>query len=131
MISQFVISTGTGVHGFTLDPSLGEFILTHPDIKVFLFLYYFSNIICTIFCNGLLISPRGLTWRTLIVIALKESRAEIHRRNSASFISKYCSDIRVHYLITYYIHIYCPKKFCVRVARIYIVNVYIVLMRMY
>ena len=31
---QLVISTGNGVNGFTLDPSLGEFILTHPDIKV-------------------------------------------------------------------------------------------------
>ncbi|XP_068658694.1 fructose-1,6-bisphosphatase, cytosolic [Aristolochia californica] len=30
----FVLSTGTGVNGFTLDPSLGEFILTHPDIKI-------------------------------------------------------------------------------------------------
>lgn len=29
-----VLSTGTGVNGFTLDPSLGEFILTHPNIKV-------------------------------------------------------------------------------------------------
>ncbi|XP_022926293.1 fructose-1,6-bisphosphatase, cytosolic [Cucurbita moschata] len=29
-----VLSTGTGVNGFTLDPSLGEFILTHPDLKV-------------------------------------------------------------------------------------------------
>ncbi|KAK2986947.1 hypothetical protein RJ640_009090 [Escallonia rubra] len=29
-----VLSTGNGVNGFTLDPSLGEFILTHPDIKV-------------------------------------------------------------------------------------------------
>ncbi|KAK7343734.1 hypothetical protein VNO77_12726 [Canavalia gladiata] len=29
-----VLSTGTGVDGFTLDPSLGEFILTHPDIKI-------------------------------------------------------------------------------------------------
>ncbi|CAI8593884.1 unnamed protein product [Vicia faba] len=29
-----VISTGSGVNGFTLDPSLGEFILTHPDIKI-------------------------------------------------------------------------------------------------
>ncbi|KAF8717045.1 hypothetical protein HU200_026156 [Digitaria exilis] len=28
-----VLSTGSGVYGFTLDPSLGEFILTHPDIK--------------------------------------------------------------------------------------------------
>ncbi|XP_050149759.1 fructose-1,6-bisphosphatase, cytosolic isoform X2 [Malus sylvestris] len=29
-----VISTGSGAHGFTLDPSLGEFILTHPDIQI-------------------------------------------------------------------------------------------------
>lgn len=29
-----VLSTGRGVNGFTLDPSLGEFILTHPDIKI-------------------------------------------------------------------------------------------------
>lgn len=33
-VSQLVLSTGNGVNGFTLDPSLGEFILTHPDIKV-------------------------------------------------------------------------------------------------
>ncbi|KAI3940119.1 hypothetical protein MKW92_019755 [Papaver armeniacum] len=30
----FVLSTGTGVNGFTLDPSLGEFIMTHPNIKI-------------------------------------------------------------------------------------------------
>ncbi|KAI9082443.1 hypothetical protein K1719_035586 [Acacia pycnantha] len=30
----FVLSTGNGVNGFTLDPSLGEFILTHPNIKI-------------------------------------------------------------------------------------------------
>ncbi|BAU02054.1 hypothetical protein VIGAN_11146800 [Vigna angularis var. angularis] len=29
-----VLSTGAGVNGFTLDPSLGEFILTHPGIKI-------------------------------------------------------------------------------------------------
>ncbi|KAB2036051.1 hypothetical protein ES319_D04G196400v1 [Gossypium barbadense] len=29
-----VLSTGSGVNGFTLDPYLGEFILTHPDIKI-------------------------------------------------------------------------------------------------
>jgi len=29
-----VITVGTGVHGFTLDPSLGEFFLTHHDIKL-------------------------------------------------------------------------------------------------
>ncbi|CAN8061576.1 unnamed protein product [Agarophyton chilense] len=32
--TNLVISVGTGVHGFTLDPSLGEFVLTHPDIKI-------------------------------------------------------------------------------------------------
>ncbi|KAJ4951490.1 hypothetical protein NE237_028322 [Protea cynaroides] len=31
---MFVLSTGCGVNGFTLDPSLGEFILTHPDLKI-------------------------------------------------------------------------------------------------
>ncbi|KAE8684515.1 Fructose-1,6-bisphosphatase, cytosolic [Hibiscus syriacus] len=34
MILQLVLSTGGGVNGFTLDPSLGQFILTHPDIKI-------------------------------------------------------------------------------------------------
>lgn len=30
----FVMSTGQGAHGFTLDPSIGEFFLSQPDIKV-------------------------------------------------------------------------------------------------
>ncbi|HWV56653.1 MAG TPA: class 1 fructose-bisphosphatase [Longimicrobiales bacterium] len=29
-----VYSTGNGVFGFTLDPSLGEFILSHPNIRI-------------------------------------------------------------------------------------------------
>ncbi|MCB0352575.1 MAG: class 1 fructose-bisphosphatase [Bdellovibrionales bacterium] len=32
--TSFVYSAGYGVHGFTLDPSLGEFILTDRDMKV-------------------------------------------------------------------------------------------------
>jgi len=28
-----VYTTGNGVHGFTLDPTFGEFILSHPDIR--------------------------------------------------------------------------------------------------
>jgi fructose-1,6-bisphosphatase I len=31
--TMLVYSTGHGVHGFTLDPSVGEFLLSHPDIK--------------------------------------------------------------------------------------------------
>jgi fructose-1,6-bisphosphatase I len=30
---MLVYTTGRGVNGFTLDPSLGEFCLSHPDIK--------------------------------------------------------------------------------------------------
>jgi fructose-1,6-bisphosphatase I len=32
--TMFVYSTGNGVNGFTLDPSVGEFLLSHPDMKV-------------------------------------------------------------------------------------------------
>lgn len=32
--THFVLSTGHQVNGYTLDPSLGEFLLTHPDIKI-------------------------------------------------------------------------------------------------
>lgn len=31
--TMLVYSTGQGVHGFTLDPSLGEFLLSHDDIR--------------------------------------------------------------------------------------------------
>jgi fructose-1,6-bisphosphatase I len=32
--TMLVYTTGKGVHGFTLDPSIGEFILSHPDMKI-------------------------------------------------------------------------------------------------
>lgn len=32
--TMMVYSTGHGVHGFTLDPSVGEFLLSHPDIAI-------------------------------------------------------------------------------------------------
>ncbi len=32
--TSFVYSTGSGVHGFTLDPSLGEFVLTDENIRI-------------------------------------------------------------------------------------------------
>lgn len=30
--TMMVYSSGNGVHGFTLDPEIGEFLLSHPDI---------------------------------------------------------------------------------------------------
>jgi fructose-1,6-bisphosphatase I len=31
--TMLVYTTGTGVHGFTLDPTIGEFLLSHPNIR--------------------------------------------------------------------------------------------------
>ena len=32
--TMLVYTTGQGVHGFTLDPSVGEFLLSHPDMRM-------------------------------------------------------------------------------------------------
>lgn len=32
--TMMVYTTGQGVHGFTLDPSLGEFLLSHPNLQI-------------------------------------------------------------------------------------------------
>jgi fructose-1,6-bisphosphatase I len=32
--TMMVYSTGQGVHGFTLDPGVGEFLLSHPNIRI-------------------------------------------------------------------------------------------------
>lgn len=32
--TMMVYTTGQGVHGFTLDPSVGEFLLSHPDMQI-------------------------------------------------------------------------------------------------
>lgn len=32
--TMFVYTSGSGVHGFTLDPNIGEFLLTHPHIFI-------------------------------------------------------------------------------------------------
>ncbi len=42
--TMMVYSTGNGVHGFTLDPSVGEFLLSHPNIRIpDKALYYSAN----------------------------------------------------------------------------------------
>jgi len=32
--TMLVYTSGAGVHGFTLDPSIGEFLLSHPDMRI-------------------------------------------------------------------------------------------------
>jgi len=34
VVMVMTIGGGTGVHGFTLDPSIGEFVLSHEDMKI-------------------------------------------------------------------------------------------------
>ena len=41
--TMMVYSTGRGVYGFTLDPSVGEFLLSHPNIRSPLPQYYSVN----------------------------------------------------------------------------------------
>ena len=38
----FVLSTGQGVHGFTLDPTVGEFFLSHPEISLDPYAFVYS-----------------------------------------------------------------------------------------
>jgi fructose-1,6-bisphosphatase I len=40
--TMLVYTTGEGVHGFTLDPTVGEFLLSHPNIKIPDHAKYFS-----------------------------------------------------------------------------------------
>ena len=32
--TQLIVTVGTGTHGFTLDREIGNFVLTHPDIRI-------------------------------------------------------------------------------------------------
>jgi len=32
--TMFVYSVGNGVHGFTLDPAIGEYVLSHPNMRM-------------------------------------------------------------------------------------------------
>lgn len=41
--TMMVYSTGQGVHGFTLDPGVGEFLLSHPNIRIPERAKYFST----------------------------------------------------------------------------------------
>jgi fructose-1,6-bisphosphatase I len=40
--TMLVYSSGSGVHGFTLDPMIGEFLLTHPNIQIPKYPIYYS-----------------------------------------------------------------------------------------
>lgn len=64
-----MLSTGSGVNGFTLDPSLGEFILTHPDIKVLLFGNTTSDAFMSLQHTLISLDFHGVLYQTLNVQA--------------------------------------------------------------
>lgn len=48
--ANLVLSTGSGVNGYTLDASLGEFILTHPNVRFIVCILNFKAFKC--FCRS-------------------------------------------------------------------------------
>lgn len=56
-----MLSTGNGVNGFTLDPSLGEFILTHPNIEVYVIVKFLYEVIMI------------FTWEILNILCCNEA----------------------------------------------------------
>ena len=53
-----MFSMGDGVHGFTLDPSIGEFVLTHPNVRYVHntdFLLFFDNVSMNLFTSFMVI----------------------------------------------------------------------------
>lgn len=49
--ANLVLTTGHGVNGYTLDAALGEFILTHPDVRI-LRTYHYESVFAD--CRGVM-----------------------------------------------------------------------------
>lgn len=76
---MFVYSSGRGVHGFTLDPSIGTFLLSHPDIKI----PQSGNIYSTNEANYLLYDERTKAY----LDSLKTQRAGYKARYIGSMVA--------------------------------------------
>jgi len=58
--ANLVLSTGSGVNGYTLDASLGEFILTHPNVNILSSSAHLNR-------THLCIDHHSLPWQNLLV----------------------------------------------------------------
>lgn len=99
--TMFVFTTGDGVNGFTLDPSIGEFMLSHPNLKMpgHAGLYSINEADIEDFSPELLAMLR---W-------LKRPDAETGERIRARYIGSFVSDFHRN-LLTGGIYIYPATK---------------------
>jgi fructose-1,6-bisphosphatase I len=82
--TMLVYTTGHGVNGFTLEPSIGEFCLSHPDMKI-----PEDGAIYSINEGNLLSSPKGVQD---YVAWCKESDKKTSRPYSARYIGSLVAD---------------------------------------
>ena len=96
-----VYSTGRGVHGFTLDPTIGEFLLSHPDIKTPATATYYSvnesnyrrwtpavqRVVTGFKMGDGVMQPRNMRWVGSLV-------ADFHRNLMAGGVFMYPADTK-------------------------------------
>jgi fructose-1,6-bisphosphatase I len=100
--TMLVYTTGQGVHGFTLDPTIGEFLLSHPKIVTPRVGMYYSVNESNFgrWDRGMQVAVRGLKGDAPDLMRPKNSRyigslvADFHRNLIAGGIFLYPADIR-------------------------------------
>jgi len=98
--TMLVYSTGNGVNGFTLDPSIGEFLLSHPNIRLPKPKYYSANQgYSKYWTEGVRHYTRWLqgeedTKRSLSLRYIGSMVSDIHRTLLAGGVFYYPSDTR-------------------------------------
>ncbi len=83
--TMLVLTTGNGVNGFTLDPSLGEFILTHRNIRIPQTGSIYS-----------INEGNASTWdeaTTLYIAACKKKQAKSGKPKSARYVGSMVADV--------------------------------------
>lgn len=89
--TMLVYTTGKGVNGFTLDPSIGEFCLSHPDMKI-----PADGHIYSINEGNYLRFPQGI--KNFIKYCQEEDRAS-HRPYTSRYIGSMVADIHRNLLL--------------------------------
>lgn len=83
--TMLCFSVGTGLHGFTLDSDVGEFVLTHPDIRI-----PERGNVYSINDGRYFDWPAGLRH---YVDTIRQGRGQNSRRYSAKYISSLVADL--------------------------------------
>ena len=82
--TMLVYTTGRGVNGFTLDPAIGEFILTHPDLKI-----KEDGGMYSVNESNYMYWPRGVQ---RFVARLKSAENDLHKPYNSRYIGSLVAD---------------------------------------